>query len=59
MNFIQPPPAPRSSEGGGGGGAHKQVNEPTINNRLFPSCFEPHYEGEAKCKIKLVLFAYE
>ena len=21
------------------------------NNRPFPSCFEPHYESEAKCKV--------
>ena len=30
-------------------------------NRLFPSCFEPHHESEAKCKIfimKISLHSY-
>ena len=22
-----------------------------LSNRPFPSCFEPHYESEAKCKV--------
>ena len=32
-----------------------------IGNRPFPSCYQPHYENEAKCKafhMKISLFVY-
>ena len=29
---------------------HLISNTRTWNNRPFSSCFEPHYESEAKCK---------
>ena len=28
-----------------------------LGNRPFPSCFEPHYESEAKCKV-FVMFPF-
>ena len=27
-------------------------------NRPFPSCFGPHYEGEAKCKVFIVKISF-
>ena len=32
-----------------------------VSNRPFPSCFEPHYESKAKCKVfvmKYIFHAY-
>ena len=28
------------------------------NNRLFPSCFEPHYDSEAKCKVIIMKISF-
>ena len=29
-----------------------------LTNRSFTSCFEPHYESEAKCKVFIMKISY-
>ena len=29
-----------------------------LSNRPFPSCFEPHYESKAKCKVFVMKYTF-
>ena len=40
---------------------YKKWTDQYVTNRRFPSCFEPHYESEAKCKVfihKIIFHSY-
>ena len=34
------------------------MNFNSLSNRPFPSCFEPHYESEAKCKVFVMKISF-
>ena len=36
----------------------KVSEAPHPRNKQFPSCFEPHYESEAKCKVCIMKISF-